>query len=194
MTDWDSLFLQLKDHLNDTDDIPDGFDPTLVQTKDHENDTDDIPDNMDPTLIQIKENIGVRFDHENDTEDIPEALDPQDVHLRDQDGGWMSPEKIEMVQKEKAEEKAMWDKMYAKEDDDKSYELVQFNHESDDDDIPEGQDPYNVGLLQLKSKMDKQRFMGLRIGELVQVDKFEDDNFLMLSGPNDTDDIVVELN
>ena len=73
------------------------MDPVLVQTTqkirvaDHENDTDDMPEGMDPTLIQINSHIR---DHENDTEDIPEGQEPTNVHLRDQDGGWLNPEQI----------------------------------------------------------------------------------------------------
>lgn len=71
-----NLFLQLQDHNNDTEDIPDGLDPVLVQLNsktnlnDHLNDTDDIPDGMDPVLLQLKSKLK---DHQNDTEDIPEG-------------------------------------------------------------------------------------------------------------------------
>jgi len=40
---------------------------------------------MDPTLLQVN-------DHEDDTEDIADGQDPMDVHLRDEDGGWLSPD------------------------------------------------------------------------------------------------------
>jgi len=38
-------------HNNDTDDLPDGMDPSFVQVNDHDNDTDDIPTGMDPIYI-----------------------------------------------------------------------------------------------------------------------------------------------
>lgn len=49
----DPVLLQVRDHHNDTDDMPDGMDPSLVQIQinDHQNDTDDIPDNMDPEYV-----------------------------------------------------------------------------------------------------------------------------------------------
>lgn len=141
-----SNLIQLNDHENDTDDMPDGLDPVLMQTKqhislrDHENDTDDMPDGLDPVLLQT--NVQ---DHEKDTEDIPENLDPNELHIRDVDGGWKSPDQVIAQIKQKNDEKHQWDTLYEQEDDEKSYELVQFNHENDTDDIPDGQNPYNIG-------------------------------------------------
>jgi len=61
VTDWDGLLLQTGDRLRmqqrnhdmDTDDMPEGQDPTFVETfnKDHEMDTDDIPEDLDPVLL-----------------------------------------------------------------------------------------------------------------------------------------------
>lgn len=115
-----------------------------MKLADHENDTDDIPSGMDPVLLQISQK-NTANDHQNDTEDIADGLEPQDLHLRDQDGGWLNPNQVLADQKKKKEEAAKWNSLYDQEDDEKSYELVQFNHENDSEDIPEGQNPYNVG-------------------------------------------------
>jgi len=61
--------------------------------------------------------------------------------------------------------------MYAQEEEDKSYELVQFNHEDDTDDIPDGMDPV---LIQTQ-------FSGRPIGELLLQIQFNHED--------DTDDI-----
>lgn len=76
------------------------------------------------------------------------------MHLRDQDGGWLNPEQILAEKKRKEEENKKWDQLYAQEEDEGSFELVQFNHENDTDDIPDGMNPNNVGgiesLVQLR--------------------------------------------
>jgi len=98
--------------------------------------------------------------------------------------------------------------VYAQEDEEKSYELVQTNdHENDTDDLAAGQEPFNVGNLQLKNKIESNikripKFTGRRIGELVQMKEEEVDDisdvvlmrYTVEHHAQDTDDIVVELN
>lgn len=90
-------------------------------------------------------------------------------------------------------ENSKWEELYAAEDEEKSYELVQFNHENDDDDIPDGQDPWNVGTLLMMK--ENQRFNGRSIGELVNM---EDETLLQIRYENhpherDTDDLPTEF-
>ena len=62
-----------------------------------------MPDN-EVNYLQLK-------DHDNDTDDIPDGMDPVLVHMRDQDGGWLSPEQT-LQKKREAEENAKWDELY----------------------------------------------------------------------------------
>lgn len=111
------------------------MDPILLQLKDHENDTDDIPDGMDPILLQTQSKV-ISKDHSNDTDDIPDDLEPNELHKRDKDGGWIDPDKMQMMQKEEEEAENFWKpSTYRREE-----QLLQiaFNHENDTEDIPEG--------------------------------------------------------
>lgn len=74
---------------------------------------------------------------------------------------------------------------------------MQFHHQFDTEDIPDGQDP-----VMIQMKEDIMKFGGHSIGELVKMTDTEDDNdVLMQTGveytvtphEKDNDDIVVEL-
>jgi hypothetical protein len=153
-----------------------------------------MPAGFDPALLQLKQNIRIK-DHENDTEDIPQNLEPMEIHLRDEDGGWLDPNQIQLHNEQVEATKHKWDCMYEQEDDDKSYELVQFDHENDTEDMPEGQNPYGFDFIQ-------QRSNGKSIGELVQTQaqlSYDPSDVVLMRYNvdrhiNDTDDIVVELN
>jgi len=120
--------VRVGDHANDTDDIPEGQDPILIQVTDHNNDTDDIPEGLDPILIQTLTKVTTK-DHENDTDDIPEGLDPLNIQMKVQQINITKPEVEKTLVQQKEAEAKKWDLIYAQEDDDKSYELVQLNVE-----------------------------------------------------------------
>lgn len=105
----------------------------FLQIADHDNDTDDIV--PDSRFVALR-------DHDNDTDDVPSGMDPVAVQQRDEDGGWVTymQHAGDIVKAGQSNDK--WEKLYTQEEEDGSYELVQtqelFNHESDDDDIPDG--------------------------------------------------------
>ena len=86
-------FIQLEDHLNDTDDV-----------------VTDLP--IDSDLVMI-------HDHEVDTDDIPDGLDPSSaVLVRDQDGGWVNYMDAANVEVKKSQDNQKWNEMYAQEEED----------------------------------------------------------------------------
>lgn len=93
-------FAQARDHANDTDDIMHEGDQAQVMYE-HEDDTDDIPEGFDPislnqrgSAIEAINNLEIqqhfweeqpeeagdfiqqKYEHDDDTEDVPEGLDP----------------------------------------------------------------------------------------------------------------------
>jgi len=63
-------YVQTNDHKYDTDDLVE--DVNFLKMRDHGNDTEDVPDGLDPVLFYQMKNK----DHGNDTEDVPDGLDP----------------------------------------------------------------------------------------------------------------------
>jgi len=72
----------------------------------------------------------LQYEHENDTEDIPENLEPLSYVSR---GSAMEFMKLQEMQKN------FWKLVPDEETGESS--LVQYDHDNDTEDIPEGQDP-----------------------------------------------------
>jgi hypothetical protein len=93
-------------------------DQELVQY-DHEFDTDDIPDGQDPVLAQ-RGSAAEKMQEQKEWEDYFQAA------------GRAAKEEQDAIN---------MDNVYQQEEDEMSYEFVQYDHENDTEDIPEGQDP-----------------------------------------------------
>lgn len=141
--------VQLRDHKKDTDDLVE--DEDFVQQKDHNKDTDDVVEDED--FVQVKGG--------------------QDAKAWKQYFKQQSSEQAASAN----EDKDAWDKMYAQEEDDESYEFVQMaDHDNDSDDIPLGMDPINLE----EKKPEPEPVHDEAEEELVQLIPHE----------NDTDDVM----
>mmetsp|Transcript_38178 Transcript_38178/g.58236 ORF Transcript_38178/g.58236 Transcript_38178/m.58236 type:complete len:152 (+) Transcript_38178:181-636(+) len=83
-----------------------------------------------------REYVQLGYDHENDTEDIPEGLEP--IHVQrgsaqqklDDANAWSRYFNNAAVQVHNQQNEDEWDRMYAQEEDEKSFEYVQLGRES----------------------------------------------------------------